>query len=356
MAMELTLGTEPLSRYLSLEMAAAARKLVEDVMLVKPGEQVAITADTASDGRVVEATARAAYAARAVPVVLWYHTTLGSGVEPPRPVAAAIADSDVWIEYAVGYTLYSDAFRRAMEQGARYICLSGADVELLVRSIGRVDYRKLIALGEALRALLAKARMVRVTSPAGTDLTADNGGRHVRHSGKLADTPGEPIMLGGQVSWAPLEETIAGRMVFDACIWPPAEIGVPRQPVTALVEEGRITRVEGGADARIYERWLASFNDPNMYRLAHYSLGFNPGVTRPTGRIVEDERLFGCVNIGIGTQGPQLKAKGWKAAAHTDGVMLNPSVYLDGEPLELEGKYVHPDIVAACRDLGAPGY
>ncbi len=26
-----------------------------------------------------------------------------------------------------------------------------------------------------------------------------------------------------------------------------------------------------------------------MFRLAHYSIGFNPGVTKPTGRIVEDE-------------------------------------------------------------------
>lgn len=40
-----------------------------------------------------------------------------------------------------------------------------------------------------------------------------------------------------------------------------------------------------------------------MFRLAHYSIGFNPGVTKPTGRIVEDERLFGCIEMGIGSQG-----------------------------------------------------
>ena len=26
------------------------------------------------------------------------------------------------------------------------------------------------------------------------------------------------------------------------------------------------------------------------------------------------------------------------------------------EPIEVEGTYVHPDIVAACRDLGVGGY
>ncbi|MDR7550274.1 MAG: hypothetical protein QN131_10105, partial [Armatimonadota bacterium] len=278
--MELALGTETLKEYQSFEVAAAARKLVEQVMLARPGEQVVITADSSSDARVVEATANAAFAAGAVPVVLWYPTNLTSGQDPPRPVAAAIADCDVWIEYAVGYILYSNAYRRAMERGARYICLSGMDVQMMVRSIGRVDYPKVIAMGERLRALLAAAREVKITTAAGTDLVADNAGRYVRHSGKLADTPGEPIMLVGQVSWAPLEETIAGRLVVDGCIWPPAEIGLVRTPVTLTIEAGVVTKVEGGAEARTYERWLASFGDPNMYRVAHYSLGFNPGVTK----------------------------------------------------------------------------
>lgn len=354
--MEFALGTETQREYLSVEVAAAARKLVEQVMLVRPGEQAAITADTSSDPRVVEATASAAYAAGAVPVVLWYPTTLGSGLEPPRPVAAAIADSDVWIEYAVGYLLYSNAYRRAIERGTRYICLAGMDVQMMVRSIGRVDYPKMIVLGERLRAVIGSASAVRVTSAAGTDLAADNGGRFIRHSGKLADTPGEPIMLGGQVSWAPLEDTINGRLVVDTCIWPPAEVGLVRSPVALTIESGIVKRVDGGAEARIYERWLASFNDPNMYRVAHFSLGFNPGVTRPTGRIVEDERLFGCFNMGIGTQGPQMKAVGWKAASHTDCVILNPTIHLDGGPLQEDGRYVHPEIAAACKDLGVPGY
>lgn len=356
MTVEFALGTEPLREYLSFELAAAAHKLVKDVMLVRPGEQVAITADTSSDRRVVEATAGAACAVGAVPVVIWYPTQLGSGVEPPRPVAGAIADCDVWIEFAVGYTLYSNAYRRAIEGGVRYICLTGMDAEMMVRTLGRVDYPKLLALGEKLRAVVAAARTVHITTPAGTDLLADNGGRYVRHSGKLADTPGEPVMLGGQISWCPLEETINGRLVFDGAIWPPAELGLLRSPVALTIEEGVIRRIEGGAEARTFERWLASFDDPNMYRVAHYSLGFNPGVTRPTGRIVEDERTFGCLNVGIGTQGPQIKGKGWKAAAHTDGIALNPTILLDGAPLEVEGKYVHPDIVAACRDLGVPGY
>ena len=88
-----------------------------------------------------------------------------------------------------------------------------------------------------------------------------------------------------------------------------------------------------------------------MYHLAHYSLGFNPGVKKCTGRIVEDERTFGCIEMGIGSQGPQIMGKTWKSASHTDGIVLNPTIILDGKIIEKEGKYIHPVLVKICKEL-----
>jgi leucyl aminopeptidase (aminopeptidase T) len=42
--------------------------------------------------------------------------------------------------------------------------------------------------------------------------------------------------------------------------------------------------------------------------------------------------------------------------AHTDGVVLNPSVWLDDVQIEDAGRYVHPDLAALCRAMGAVGY
>ena len=81
----------------------------------------------------------------------------------------------------------------------------------------------------------------------------------------------------------------------------------------------------------------------------HSCYGFNPGVTRPTGRILEDERIFGCMQFGVG-------ATELGSPAHTDGVVLNPSVWLDDQQIEEKGRYVHPDLVELCRQMGAPGY
>jgi len=354
--MDLVIGTELRDEFLSWEVQAGAKKLVEDIMLIKPGENVVITADTSSDMRVVQATAKACFAAGALPVVVIHPTQKEGYMEPPLPVAGAVRQVDVWIEFAVHMVFLSQGYKAAVDNGARYICLGGMDVIMLVQTIQRVKYNELLAMGYLLVDIVQSADKVEIYSPAGTELVAYNQGRRARQSGKLADTKGEPIMLGGQVSWCPMEETINGRLVFDGALFPPEELGVLSEPVALTLKDGVVTEVTGGKEAKIFERWLAGFNDPNMYRLAHFSLGFNPGVVKLTGRIVEDERIFGSIEMGVGTQGAQIMGKTWKAAAHTDGIVLNPTIVLDGVELEKEGVYQMESIVQACRELGVPGY
>ena len=59
--MEYPIGIEMSKDYLSYEVSKAAYKLVHDVMLVQPGENVVITGDTSTDKRVLEALMSAAY-------------------------------------------------------------------------------------------------------------------------------------------------------------------------------------------------------------------------------------------------------------------------------------------------------
>ena len=354
--MQINIGTEMRGEYLKWELQSGARRLVEEMMLVQPGENVVISADTSSDLRVVEATAQAVMARGAVPTVVLHPTQTEGYQEPPLPVAGAVAQADVWIEFAVGLIFLSNAYRQALDNGARYICLTGMDVTMMVNTIVRVDVHKLIALGNLLKEMVEKADKVEVYSPSGTSLLAYNQGRRARQSGKLADTRGEPVMLGGQVSWCPMEETINGDLVFDGAMYPPVDVGVLTEPVKLTVKDGVVTNIDGGKQAKRIARWFADFNDPNMYRVAHYSLGFNPGVTQPSGRIVEDERIFGCIEMGIGSQGAQIMGKTWKASAHTDGVVLNPTIILDGVTMEEEGRYVSDELVKACRELKVAGY
>ena len=347
--MEYPIGVEMSNTYLSFEVANAALKLVRDVMLVKEGENVVITADTSADFRVVEAVAGAAYSVGANPVIIHYPTSGKAFEEPIRPVADAVEHADVWIELAYYCSMHTPCFKKALENGARYTCLTGMDVIMLVNTVGRVNYDVLLEFGEYLTDKVHRSNEVIVTDKNGTNLVGYNQGRGVKHSGQRATKKGYPVMLGGQVSWCPVEETINGKLIFDAALFPPDTLGLLNSNVELTLEKG-------GKDAAIFEKWLSKFNDPNMFRLAHYSIGFNPGVTKPTGRIVEDERLFGCIEMGIGSQGASLMGACWDAASHTDGIVSKPTILLDGYKLEENGIYVDPEARKFCKTLGIEGY
>ena len=103
-----------------------------------------------------------------------------------------------------------------------------------------------------------------------------------------------------------------------------------------------IEKVEGGEDAKTYEKWLKDFDDPRMLKMAHIAYGFNPGA-KLTGNIVEDERVWGSTEWGIGYVS-EIDAPpcGQDAKSHTDGICLNSSVWLDGVQIMDEGKIVDP--------------
>ena len=68
--MEWNLGVEMRNEYRRMELARAAMKLVRDIMLCKPGENLVITYDTGVDERVVHALTEAAYTIDTVPTVV----------------------------------------------------------------------------------------------------------------------------------------------------------------------------------------------------------------------------------------------------------------------------------------------
>jgi leucyl aminopeptidase (aminopeptidase T) len=325
-------------------------------LLVKKGEEVLIYGDTASDEAVMRATASAVLTAGATPTVMLYQTKRNPMEEPPKTLAAAMMSADVAVEYSMQYILYTKAQVESIKKQRAYICLCGCDTEAMVRTIGMVNYVKMNELGDKLAELTGKADEIRITSPAGTDFTGKIGGRPVENYGAAADKR-KYIMLGGQVGWSCIEETQNGILVFDGYVWPPDAVRTNIDvPIKLKVEEGVIKEISGGVAAEIFRKWMASLKDPKMYRIAHICYGFNPGA-RITGNIAEVERVFGVIQVGWGTQGPLIRPDlggeyGWKATAHCDGIMLNPSVYLDGEPIEKDGKYVHPELVEIVKEMG----
>jgi 2,5-dihydroxypyridine 5,6-dioxygenase len=110
--------------------------------------------------------------------------------------------------------------------------------------------------------------------------------------------------------------------------------------------------IKGGRQAREFEVWLRGFDDLRMFVLAHVCWGFNPGA-RLKGDVVEDERVWGATEWGLGHIGSCLiEPDGIPAASHTDGVCLNTSAWLDGIQVLDQGKVVHENLVDLAKQLG----
>jgi len=341
-----------------MELDAAARTLVNYVMGVRKGDDVLIYGDTRNDEAVLKATAAAAYSAGATPTIVVTETRQRSFAEPPKPLAAALADADVAIEFSTKAILYTHAQTNALKRNRAYITLTDIDRDAMVRLIGWVNYPKMVEFGEKIAELTTKAREIKVTSPSGTDFTAKIGGRRFECQGSTADKrPHNVTTLGGQSGGTCLEETQNGVLAFDGNIWPPDEIRSNiRTPIRLKIEKGIIKEISGGVEADILRVFLADFKDPNMYRICHLSYGYHP-LARSTGSIPEAERTWGALNVGFGKQGPLLRPElggkyGWDAKSHWDGVILKASIWLDGEPLQKEGEFVHPELVQIVKEWG----
>ena len=140
--------------------------------------------------------------------------------------------------------------------------------------------------------------------------------------------PGEiDYFPGAQVSFAPLELTMKGRVTINGAISPP--IGQLHQTVEISFEKGKIVDFKGQTEADQWKKWLDSQEDPKMFCIAHVSIGLNPNAAL-RGFIIEDERVKGSVTFGIGSQMPDFKGSTGIAKTHSDAVTLMPTVTLDG--------------------------
>jgi leucyl aminopeptidase (aminopeptidase T) len=341
--------------FLDFELMKAAKKLVSEVLKVNKDEEVLITADTASDWRVVSATARAISIVGGKPIIFLHETPVGVGkaADPYLPVktlTAALLNADVWIEYNRNWLLYSTPYWEAMSRGRiRYICLVGLYTEAMVRMIGRVNIPLIYEFQRKLAEITKHVRKMRVTTPAGTDVEFENDpARPVLVEGEV-EGPGE-YMLFGQVDWAPIEDSINGVIVFDGSVWPPEELGLLKGLIKLHVREGKVYKIEGGYEAYLFEKWLKSLKDEKMYYVAHISYGCNPGA-KLTGNILEDERVWGVIEWGLGSQSSTFKGRLGPATSHTDGVCTRPTVIGDDIKILENGEYVHPELLELTSKL-----
>ena len=348
------------------ELAKASSIVTRELLKLKLGETVVITADTETDPRVVDATAGAAFAVGAKPMVIWLASPLGVAkaadpMLPVRALTAVLKEADVCIEFNNKYILYSTATDIALKENKklRYLNLNGMNPDIMTRCIGRVDYPALREFLEEITKMIKNTKHIRMTTPAGEDVEFDNakikGGRPDPKYPIIADLgyahiPGAH-MLPGALGWTPDLESVNGKIVVDGLIYPPC--GLLKEPVHLTIKAGEVIKVEGGRQAVEFEAWMKSFNHPQMLKLAHAGLGFSPGARLDDGLCTEAERIWGAAMWGFGQVASFLiEPDGIPAPSHSDAICLNNSIWLDGKQIMDEGRIIDSDLVKLAQKLG----
>ncbi|BBK40351.1 hypothetical protein STVA_03710 [Allostella vacuolata] len=322
----------------------AADTLVQGQFAVAPGESVLITADSATEHRLIDAIAAAVVRAGARPLVaLAPQLPFQGGLSDPYvsdSLKAAAVASDVWFDLCFPYHAGSAATSAAIAGNrCRYLLLATAGADSFERLYGCVDFAALMDFNLAFAAFVADAAggPMRVACPLGTDLSCIlDRPKLVRE--RVARTPGLHTVPGTQ-SFYPVQDSVRGRVVLQALF--DEDHRILRRPITIAVD-GRIRAVEGGAaeDRPSLERSLrrASGGRGDFGQCIHFTFGFHPAA-RLTGRhFIEDIRVPGSNAVGMGL--PWWEPGGGEN--HPDGIGLDQSLWIGDRPVAEAGRLTGP--------------
>jgi aminopeptidase len=165
-----------------------------------------------------------------------------------------------------------------------------------------VDYAKLHAVCEGVKAVLAVGKEVRITHANGTDLTFGIKARTVFSSDGVIPpddpkkkTPPAVWLPAGEVITTPIPGTAAGKVVIERQFYLGREI----KGMSLTFEGGKVVSVYGGSGGeKLLERYQSM--DAGKELFGFVDIGTNPNVRIPAGSSMVAYMPSGGITIGIG--------------------------------------------------------
>ncbi len=210
----------------------------------------------------------------------------------------------------------------------------------------RADFKAVDRLSQAVLDRVRKAKYVRATTPAGTNMFAELNPEYkwFKTSG-IISTEKWGNLPGGECFTAPGE--VNGVFVVDGVVgdFLCARYGILREtPLTIHISRNRITTVECENKQLEKEFWEYTHTDANSDRVGEFAIGTNIGVDHVIGNILQDEKFPG-IHIAFGDPYGNHTGAPWKSTTHIDVVGLHFNIWLgtgDGQEEQImrEGKFL----------------
>jgi leucyl aminopeptidase (aminopeptidase T) len=315
---------------IDFELSPISRRIVEELATVTAEEEVLVISDPekVSVGRAITNAARSTGANATLSIMprLDAH-----GNEPPEPVAAAMKAADVAFTATTHAITHTQSRLAASDAGTRVVVLRGVTEDMLIEGGMNTDYERLREVTAATRDVLDAASEAHVTSPAGTDIDLNLEGSSAFSLDGYFHDYGFSALPGGESPTCPQKKPgTDGTVVIDYSM---DNIGHLDEPIELTFEAGTLTDISGGSEA---DELQAIVDDAgkNAGNLAEFAIGTNPDA-RLIGNLAEDKKKAGTVHFAIGDDtslGGTLESE-----IHFDGLVLDPTVELDGTVVLDEG-------------------
>ena len=265
----------------------------------------------------------------------------------PDAVAAGLEQSAVSIFAAHAQTnelgsrmQMTDIVNRRRMRHAHMVNITGQ----IMRDGMRADYRAVDRLSSRVYDIVRRARTIRATTPAGSDIRADFDPdlRWVKTSGLISPEKWGNLP-GGEVFTAP--GNVNGTFVIDGVVgdWLCDRYGMLKDtPLTVTVRDGRL--VEAHSDNRELREdfWRYTHTDDNSDRVGEFAIGTNIALAALIGNILQDEKFPG-VHIAFGNPYGAHTGARWWSATHIDVVGTEFDIWVDDEKIMEAGKFLLSD-------------
>lgn len=311
-----------------MELVEIGKNILISCMNVRPGEQVLVVTDDEKYA-IGQTLYQAACALGAEAMLMTMQPRSVSGQEPPPAVSAAMRAADVVLCPMSTSITHTRAKIEAAAAGARIATMPGITEEMFQKGAITADYDKVMDLTRKVTALLTKANTARIEKQ-GHVLTLDLRGRLgisspgvYREKGQAGNLP------SGEAYIAPVEDASNGTMVIDGSM---VGIGLLEEPLEVEVKNGILQSIRGKGSEKL-DILLKNRNNATLCELGigtNYAAGL-------IGIILEDEKAYQTVHIAFGTN---VGFGGTNQAdCHIDGIIKNPTLYLDDTLVLLDGVF-----------------
>ena len=205
----------------------------------------------------------------------------------------------------------------------------------------RADFQMVDRLSQKVIEKVRRARYIRATTAAGTDIRADLNPQYnwLKTSGIISREKWGNLP-GGEIFTTPGE--VNGTFVVDGVVgdYLCFRYGLLEStPLTIQIKDNRIVDCQSENQQLRDDFWAYTHTDENSDRVGEFAIGTNLGIDHVIGNILQDEKFPG-IHIAFGNPYGEHTGASWTSTTHIDVVGLRFNIWVEEEQIMRNGHFL----------------